>query len=76
LHSIDDGIRYAGMGRMSPPGQHIGRRQDVLRQTVFWLILSGQADGYGVTQQLVQASGYCTVHAVWIALCHASPVSL
>jgi hypothetical protein len=40
LYTINDRIVDAGMGRMAPPGEHIGAIEDFLGQTMFWLILS------------------------------------
>ena len=52
MYSVDDGLVDCGMGCMSPPGQDVGTGQDLLGQTMLWLILGSRADGNGVTQQL------------------------
>ena len=76
MYSIDYCIVDGGMGRVSPPGENIGRIQDLLGQAVLWLILSGRDDRNGVTEQLGDSCGDGAVHAVWVALGHVSAISL
>ena len=75
VYPIDDRIINLRVRRMSPPGEHIGRRSDVLGQTVLWLILSSRIDDHGAPEELRDAGRDCPMHAVWIALGHAGLVS-
>ena len=40
MHSLDDLVADLVMGRVSPPGQHIGLSQDIFRQAVLRFVKS------------------------------------
>ena len=75
MYSIYYRIVDAGMSRMSPPGQHIGRIQDLLGEAVLWLILSGHGDGRGIAERFGDSGGDGTVHAAWVTLGHAGMIA-
>jgi hypothetical protein len=75
MYSIDYGIVDAGVGRVSPPGENVGRAQDLLTQAMLWLILSGCHDRSGITEQFGHSGGDGAVHAIWVALGHAGAIS-
>jgi hypothetical protein len=75
VYAIDYRVVNVLMRRMAPPGEHIGRGQDVFCQTVFWLILSSRGDRDGVAQKFSQTGSDCAVHPLGVPLGHGSLVA-
>ena len=50
LHAIDDLVLDALVGRMAPPGQHVGLGQHFVRQPVLRLLERGDARLHRVAQ--------------------------
>ncbi len=69
MDALDNLVADLGVGRVSPPGQHVGLRQLVFGEPVFRVVESRGGDGHPTPKVLLNPFPDGVVHALRVDIC-------